>query len=314
VPMNDLPIQGVVPILPTPFGSNDELDLQALTALVDFAVEAGSAAIGTPAFGSEFYKLADSERLLVLESVIANAAGRIPVIAQCNHHSPRHAARLASQAEQMGAAAISVALPHPFPVSAADLLTYARTVCDSVSVPVVVQDWFPGGQSVGIQFVLELRKACGNFRYLKLEESGIGSLIRAIRLELGNDVGVLLGWNGMYVPELQPAGACGVMPGLALADVFVRIWQLGAENEWSRAYALFAQISPYLQFSLQTFEQFHHSEKHLLCARGILKSPGVRPVTIELDPDARRYMDNLIIELRPLLNGVRISERVQDAP
>jgi 2-keto-3-deoxy-L-arabinonate dehydratase len=311
--MSSPPIRGVVPILPTPFGSEDEVDFQALAALVDFAVAAGAAAICTPAFGSEFYKLADSERQRVLESVIADTAGRIPVIAQCNHHSPHHAARLARQAEQMGAAAVNVALPHPFPVSSGHLLAYARTVCESVSVPVVVQDWSPGGQPIGLPFVLELRKKCTNFRYLKLEEPGIGSLIRAIRLEFGDEVGVFLGWNGMYVPELQPAGACGVMPGLALADVFVRIWRLGSENEWSRAYSLFAQISPYLQFSLQTLEQLHHSEKHLLCARGILNSPGVRPVTIELDPDARRYMDKLMVELRPVLNDVRDPERSKDA-
>jgi len=101
--MSGVPIRGVVPILPTPFHSDDEVDLQALAALVDFSVAAGVAAVGTPAFGSEFYKLTDSERLRVLESVIARASGRIPVIAQCNHHSPRHAARLAGQAEAMGA-------------------------------------------------------------------------------------------------------------------------------------------------------------------------------------------------------------------
>ena len=310
--MSGLPIRGVVPILPTPFGANDEVDFQALAALVDFAIAAGAAAIGTPAFGSEFYKLADSERLRILESVIAHAAGRIPVIAQCNHHFPPHAARLAKQAERMGAAAVNVALPRPFPVSSADLLAYARTVCESVSIPVVVQDWYPGGQSVGLPFVLELRKKCTNFRYLKLEDPGIGALIRAIRLESGDHVGVFLGWNGMYLPELQPAGACGVMPGLALADIFVRIWRLGSENEWSRAYSLFTQISPYLQFSLQTFEQLHHSEKHLLRARGILKSAGVRPVTIELDPDACRYLDKLLLELRPVLNEVRNPEQARE--
>lgn len=311
--MSDTPIRGVVPILPTPFESDDEVDFQALAALVDFAVAAGAAAIGTPAFGSEFYKLTDSERQRVLESVITDAARRIPVIAQCNHHSPRHAARLARQAEQMGAAAVNIALPHPFPVSPEHLLAYARTVCESVSVPVVVQDWSPGGPSVGLPFLVELRKTCTNFRYVKLEAPSIGSLIRSIRLEFGDEVGVFLGWNGLYVPELQPAGACGVMPGLALADVFVRIWQLATENEWSHAYSLFAQISPYLQFSLQTLEQLHHSEKHLLCARGILKSPGIRPVTIELDPDARRYLDKLMLELRPVLNDVRIPQRTYDA-
>ncbi len=301
--MSSLPIRGVVPILPTPFSSGDEVDFTALTALVDFSVAAGAAAIGTPAFGSEFYKLTDSERLRVLESVIARADGRIPVIAQCNQHSPRGAARLARQAEEMGAAAVNVALPHPFPISNGHFLAYARTVCESVSVPVVVQDWNPGGERVGLSFVLELHKHCTNFRYLKREEPGIGSLIRAIRLELGDEVGVFLGWGGMYVPELQPAGACGVMPGLALADLFVRMWQLGCDNDWSHAYSLFAQIAPYLQFSLQTFEQFHHSEKLLLYARGILRSPVVRPVTIDLDPDARRYLDKLILELQLALKA-----------
>lgn len=303
--MSVLALQGVIPILPTPFRSNDEVDFQALGALLDFSISAGAAAVGTPAFGSEFYKLADSERQRVLESVMAHSNRRIPVVAQCNHHSPRHAARLARRAEELGAAAINIALPRMFPSSSAQMLAYARTVCDSVGVPVVVQDWYPGGEPIGLPFVFELRKYCANFRYVKREEPGIGQLIRAIRLELGGEVGVFLGWGGMYVPELQPAGACGVMPGLALADVFARIWRLGADDDWAGAYSLFARVAPYLQFSLQTFEQFHHSEKLLLCARGILRSGAVRPVTIELDPDARRYLDRLILELLPLLSPER---------
>jgi len=302
--MSPLPIRGVVPILPTPFRADDEVDLDALAGLVEFAITAGASAVGTPAFGSEFYKLTDSERLRVLESVMTRANGRIPVVAQCNHHSPRHAARVARQAQEMGAAAVNVALPRQFPASSAQILNYARTVCDSVSVPVVVQDWYPGGEPVGLAFAVELRRHCANFRYLKREEPGIGPLIRAIQLELGGEVGVFLGWGGMHVPELQPAGACGVMPGLALADVLVRIWRLGSDSQWSAAYSLFARIAPYLQFSLQTFEQFHHAEKLLLCARTILQSGAVRPVTIELSPDARAYLDNLIHELLPTLGAI----------
>lgn len=300
-PQSELPIQGVVPILPTPFRTDDEVDFQALATLLDFSIAAGAAAVGTPAFGSEFYKLAESERQHVLESVIAHSNRRIPVIAQCNHHSPRHAARLARQAEEMGAAAVNVALPRMFSSSFRQLVGYARMVCDSVGVPVVVQDWYPGGEPMGLAFVLELRKHCANFRYVKREEPGIGQLIRSIRLELGGEVGVFLGWGGLYVPELQPAGACGVMPGLALTDIFARIWRLGSVEDWTGAYSLFAQVAPYLQFSLQTLEQFHHAEKHLLCARGILASAAVRPVTIDLDPDARRYLDRLVQELLPTL-------------
>jgi dihydrodipicolinate synthase/N-acetylneuraminate lyase len=295
-------ISGIVPILPTPFTPDDTVDLPALKSLVDFSAAAGVAAVGTPAFGSEFYKLDATERTAILETVIGHSAGRVPVIAQCNAHAPRHAARLALQAEKMGANAVNVALPRAFASSPNQLLTFARTVCDAVSVPVVVQDWFPGGEAVGLPFVVELRRHCSNFHYLKREEAGLGPLIRAIAREVGDEVGVFLGWGGMYVPELQPTGACGVMPGLALADVFVRMWRLGQEENRSAANALFAQISPYIQFSLQTFEQFHHAEKRLLVARGLLTSPFVRPVTVELNDDALRYLDTLIAQLRPLLN------------
>jgi dihydrodipicolinate synthase/N-acetylneuraminate lyase len=298
--MNHPLIQGVVPILPTPFTADDAVNLGALTDLVDFALSAGVAAVGTPAFGSEFYKLDSGERTSVLETVIGHAAGRLPVIAQCNAHSPRHAARLAVQAERMGAGAVNIALPRAFASSPKQLLDFAREVCDAVSVPVVVQDWYPGGEPVGLQFVVELREHCTNFRYLKREEPGIGPLIRAIRRECGNEVGVFSGWGGMYLPELQAAGACGVMPGLALADIFVRLWRLGDEHQWPQVGALFAQIAAYLQFSLQTFEQFHHAEKLLLVGRGILQSAFVRPVTVELNDDARHYLDRLIGQMGPL--------------
>jgi dihydrodipicolinate synthase/N-acetylneuraminate lyase len=298
--MNHAKITGIVPILPTPFTPDDTVELQALKSLVDFSVSAGVAAVGTPAFGSEFYKLDATERTAILETVIGHAAGRVPVIAQCNAHAPRHAARLAVQAEKMGASAVNVALPRAFASSPSQLLAFARTVCDAVSVPVVIQDWYPGGDAVGLPFVVELRKHCANFHYLKREEAGLGPLIRAIAREVGDEVGVFLGWGGMFVPELQPTGACGVMPGLALADVFVRMWRLGCEAKWSEANALFAQMAPYIQFSLQTFEQFHHAEKQLLVARGLLTSAFVRPVTVDLNDDAVRYLATLIGQLRPL--------------
>jgi 2-keto-3-deoxy-L-arabinonate dehydratase len=162
---------------------------------------------------------------------------------------------------------------------------------------VVVQDWNPGGPSVDVLFAEQLFQRCPNFRCLKLEEPGIGSRIRAIRRATGDTVGVFSGWGGLYMLELQPAGACGVMPGLALADVLVRIWRRGAAGDLAGALQDFAVVAPCLQFSLQTFEQFHHVEKRLLVARGVLEAARVRSVTIEMDADAAAYLDRLLMQL-----------------
>ena len=292
-------LRGVIPILPTPFRSDETVDDIALGKLVDFAISHGAAAVGTPAFGSEFYKLDGAERTKIVEAVIEKAAGRIPVIVQCNHILPKIAGQMAVEAEKMGATMINTALPRSFPVSDGQLVDYARTVSDCVSIPVIVQDWNPNGASVGAEFAVRLKKHCPHFFALKLEEPGIGPRIRAIREETGESVEIFAGWGGLHLLELRPSGLAGFMPGLSLIDVFAWIWN-DVEDE-DRAYELFARISPFIQFSLQTFEQFHHAEKRLLHARGVLDSAVVRTPTLILNPDADRYLELLIRQMMRFL-------------
>lgn len=292
---------GVIPILPTPFTARDEIDCEAVGALIDFAVACGVKAVGTPAYASEFYKLDASERALLVETALAAARGRVGVVAQCNHHSPRHAARLAAEAETRGAVAINVALPRAFGSSPNQLLNFAQTVCEAVSLPVIVQDWNPAGGSVGVDFALELRRRCRNFDYLKLEDAGIAPLIRTIHRETGGEVQVFSGWGGTFMLEHQPAGACGIMSGLGVADVLVRVWRSLEEGKADEAFALFPRVLPYLQFSLQSLEMHHHVDKQLLVSRGVLRHAFVRPVTIDVSDDARAHLAQLIGELRPLL-------------
>lgn len=301
----DVSFDGIIPILPTPFTADGAIDVGSIPDLVAFAKGAGVTAVGMPAYASEFYKLDSTERVQVIEAVLASAGGELPVIVQCNHHAPKVAARLAAEAQKAGADAINTALPRGFGCSERQLLNYAEAVCNATSLPVIIQDWSPAGGCVGLEFALELRKRCANFRYLKLEEHGIGGLIRAIRRETGGAIGVFTGWGGMFLLELQQAGASGVMPALGVADVLVRIWQLGGAGRASEALALFGRILPYIQFSLRTLEQLHHCEKQLLVARGVLRHPAVRPVTIDLDEDGRRYLDFLISELRPCFESLR---------
>jgi 4-hydroxy-tetrahydrodipicolinate synthase len=302
---NHLPtwLTGVLPVLPTPFTSQDEVDYPVMKSLVDFAARCGVKTVVTPAFGSEFYKLDTGERQRVIETTVAQAAQHdLRVVVQCNHTTPRLAARFAAVAHGLGAAAVATALPRVFAVSEGQLMDYACRVCDATDLPVIVQDWNPGGKTADAAFFVELHRACANFRLAKLEIPGIGTTIRTIACDTDGHVGVLTGWGGSYAIEQHGAGLAGLMPGLALADVFIRIWaqlQLGDPNA---ALGLFCDLSPYLQFSLQTFEQFHHAEKRLLVCRGVLKNAIVRPVTVELDADVSTYLDLLTERLLVTLN------------
>src|SRR5262245_31325617 len=99
-------LKGVIPVIPCPFLDDEEIDLAALKVLIGFAIRQRASCFVLPAFASEFYKLSDQERAGLIEAAVETAAGRIPVIAQCNHPSASAAAAMARRAAAAGVGAI----------------------------------------------------------------------------------------------------------------------------------------------------------------------------------------------------------------
>lgn len=296
-------IDGIVPILPVPFLEDDSIDEQGLRAVVDFCVEGGASAACLPAYASEFYKLTEAERLRVVEVAVDQSRGRLPIIGQANHVSATAAIQLARRMEEAGAAMISLAAPRVFGLPEADLLRYFRQVCAGISGPLLIQDFNPGGPTVGPDFARTLAAECPNFRYLKLEDPLMAPRIRAIIEATDGKIGVLEGWGGMYMLELLPAGICGVMPGTPLLRILDRVYRLHRAGDPDGAYQQFQQVLPFIVFTLQHMELFLHVEKRLLKAMGLLRSAHVRDATLTLDPDTEAYGDWLIQRLLPLVTS-----------
>ena len=266
-----------MPVIPTPFrAGTEEIDEEALGRLVEFAAGLDVPALCLPAYAGEFYKLSEAERLRVVAAAVAAARGRVPVIAQSNHPAARVAADLARRNADLGADMISFAVPRIFGLPDDDLLDYCRTVCRAVTLPVLVQDFNPGGPTIDAAVCARLLDACPNFRYVKLEEPLMGQKVLAIREATADRVGVLEGWGGMYLLDLLPFGVCGCMPGLGVADVLARVWRLGRGGDDGAALDLFGAVLPQIVFSLQSMELFLHVEKRLLVERGVLSDPTVR--------------------------------------
>ena len=298
-------ITGIVPVLPTPFdAAGEDIDLEAVGRLIDFAVESGAAAVCLPAYGSEFYKLTEAERHLLVEAAITAAAGRIPVIAQCNHGSPRVAAAFARRYVEAGAEVVSIALPRLFPLAEAELIEFAEQVCRAVPTPVLVQDFNPAGLTVGADFCRELHSRCSNFRYLKLEEPHMGAKVQAIREATADGVAVFEGWGGLYTLELLPSGIKGVMPGLSVTDIMAEVWRLGTTGKMAEAIELFAPLTVWLAFVLTDMEVFNVLEKRLLVARGVLEEGATRQATRVLSADVLAHADFLCAQV------IRVADRV----
>src|SRR5579872_1718432 len=261
-------IRGIVPIVPTPFRANEEVDWKSLRALIDFACGSGACALCLPAYASEFYKLSEDERRQAIAEAVDQTSGRIPVIGQVNAYSAKQAKEMALNAQCTGVNAVSVSVPRLFSLAERDIFRYFDRILSAINIPLVIQDFNPGGPTVSPEFIANLHKAHPHFRYIKLEEPLMASKVEAILQKTSGEVGVLEGWGGMYMLELIPAGIVGLMPGLAVADLLARVFRLASCGNKREAYEIFQCVLPQIAFSLQHMELFHHAEKMLLEARG----------------------------------------------
>lgn len=187
-------IAGIVPIIPTSFSDEDQLDLRAAAALLQFAVAAGVCAVCLPAYASEFYKLCEAERAELVFEAIRVLDGRLPVIAQVNHGSAAAVAAWSREFQRAGASAISVAVPRLFGLPERDLLRYFDRILEAIDIPLVIQDFHPGGATVSVEFVKTLHRSHRHFRYLKLEEPLMAGRVQMLVSETEGEVGVIDGW------------------------------------------------------------------------------------------------------------------------
>src|SRR5215469_7344214 len=125
---NGKELSGAVPIIPIPFAADDSIDEEALRQLVEFAASSGFAGICLPAYGSEFYKLSDEERIRVVKIAVEQAGGRLLIVAQSNHGSSRIALQIAHKHVENGADVVSVVVPRTFVLSDDDLLRYFKPI------------------------------------------------------------------------------------------------------------------------------------------------------------------------------------------
>ncbi len=287
-------LSGIVPIIPTPFTEKEEIDEQALRDLVEFAIKNGIKAACLPAYASEFYKLTDEEKLLVVKIAVEQAAGRMQIVAQCNNPAQKTAIKLAQANIASGANLISIAVPRLFGLPESSLFEYLSGFLAAIpNTPVLIQDFNPGGASISVEFICKLMNEHSNFKYLKLEEPLCAPKFEAIIKATNGKIGLLEGWGGLYMLELIPIGIVGVMPGLGVSDILQKVFDFRKNGENEKAFSLFEKVMPQIFFSLQNMELFHFAEKELLMARGVLKNSVVRKAGFSPDKSTSNYVKEL---------------------
>lgn len=285
-------IAGVMTVLPTPFDDRGAVDLASLTALVDHAIDEGSAALVCFGLASELYKLSDRERREILGAVLEQAAGRVAVIAGSESNSIETAAARTAEYLTTGVSAVMVLPPTFVKPDEPTVLEYYREVASAASgAPVIVQDapsWT--GVPLPVDLLRRVRDLAPNVTHVKVENPPNQAKIAAL-----DEAGFVCvgGYGALHLLEDVRAGVCGVMYGAGTIRTMVALWE--ATGSDSRlAWELFERMLPLLAFQMSSLDVFIAVQKHLLHRAGAIASPYVRRPGTQLSAHQIDWLDQLL--------------------
>ncbi len=130
--------RGSIVALITPMHEDGQVDEEALRRLVDFHVEAGTAAIVAVGTTGESATLSEPEHCAVIRRTVEFAAGRLPVIAGTGSNATTEAIRLTRCAQEAGADAALLVTPYYNKPTQEGLYLHYRAVAEAVEIPQIL--------------------------------------------------------------------------------------------------------------------------------------------------------------------------------
>ncbi len=285
---------GIIPAMVTPLDENEELNEAALRRLVNHLIEGsvhGLFAIGSQ---GEFWAFSLEEKRRILEVVVEETQGRVPVYAGTAALTTHEAIILTQMAEEVGADAVSVLTPFYIAPNPAELRAHYTAIAQSTSLPLILYS-NPARTRVGISpgTLAELARI-DNIVGLK-DSSGDLSLTAEYIRATPDDFAVLIGRDTLIFGGLL-YGCAGAIAATAnvVPNLVVKIYECFKAGDIEGARQAQERLAPLrLAFGLGTFPVVI---KEALSLMGIAAGPARRPVG-PMSDEARKQLSDVLKSL-----------------
>lgn len=293
-------IEGVFPVLPTPFAPDGTPDVAAFLRLADFALEAGADGVVFPGMASEVETLSAAERGALVAALGAHLGGRRRFVVGASHADPAEAAARAREGRAAGAAAAMVMAPPGNGQEAAKHIAwFAAFAAAAPGMPVMLQNApAPNGAGLAPETVAAIAAAVPAIRQVKEETLPCGQHVSRILAAARGLDGVMGGAGARFVLDELARGACGTMPALELADAHVALWRAWRRGDRAEARRIYNATLPLLAFQM-VFRV--RATKEVLRRRGLLLHTGARAAGPQPDAQDMAELDELVATARPAL-------------
>lgn len=289
------PLTGTITALATPF-RDGQVSYPDLKKLVAHQIKGGIDGLVPVGTTGESPTLDWDEHMEVIRFVIAEAKGRVPVIAGTGSNSTAEALTLTKLSDEAGADAMLVVAPYYNKPSQEGLFRHFSEIAEATDKPIILYS-IPGrcGIEISINVVERLRARYKHVAWIK-EAGGSVDRVDQLKNALGNDLVVLSGDDSLTLPFMS-VGAQGVIS--VASNLYVReigkMVKVALANDFAKAAKIHRQLYP--AFKTLFIEPNPVPIKYALRRAGIISSAEVRSPLCDMLPANVKTLEQVLAAL-----------------
>ncbi len=277
--------------LVTPFNRDGSVDQAGVRRLAKRQIDAGIHFLVPCGTTGESPTLSDEERFRVVELVVEEAAGKVPVLAGAGGYDTREVIRSAQQMKRLGAAGILSVTPYYNKPTQEGLFQHYSAIAGEVGLPIIIYN-VPGrtGCNVDVATLARLSQV-PNIAGVK-EASGNVSQMCEICRAVPESFIVLSGDDALTLP-LMAVGGHGIISVIAneAPAEMARMVDLAAAGDFIAARRIHHQLMPLM--SANFVESNPIPVKAAMAAMGLLEEVYRLPMVPPLEASRQRILKAL---------------------
>ena len=234
----------IVPVV-TPFHADESLNESGLRTIVNYLIDNGVHGLFPCGSQGELFSLSTDEKKRVMDVVIEETNGRIPVMPSTGAVTTRESIELTQYAEKAGADAVSVITPYFIKPSDAELVEHYIRISRSVKIPVLAYNNVGRtGVPLPPSVIAAVAKECKNFVGIKDSSGDLSNTLSYI-YECPPNFGVFMGRDTLIYAAMV-SGCKGAVAASANAapDLVVGIYDAFMAGDHELAQERQKQLAP----------------------------------------------------------------------
>jgi len=215
-------IKGIFTPNMVPLDDRGQINEAELRRYVDWMIERGVHGLYPNGSTSEFVRFTAAERRRIIEVVVDQTAGRVPVLAGAAEANVRETLGACEYYHRLGVRAVAIVAPFYYKLSPDNVYAYFREIGRHTPVDVTLYNIPMFASPIDVATVQRLSEECPRIVAIKDSSGDMAQMIRLIRAVRPNrpDFSFLSGWEAALVPMLLAGcdggthASSGVVPEL----------------------------------------------------------------------------------------------------